>query len=551
MTDSSVQTSLRQAWFTSVVAIVSIAVLGLIMEIALGSKPADLLIKLSRARDGAQQVRMELTLLGKLLAEDPDSYPDDLPLRLAGMKDSMAAGLKLLGDSGLKPENQKAFQQLEAIFQERFLPDFINFRQPYGDQDRPKIRARLKITRDELESRLGVLERSLIQYSTKDFKETGQIKFMAASGGCILGAIGLTLLWFQVRSLQKTITQAIQQAAPVSGADAKMAENIAKYANRIRELESSNKVLRSEVDKLAPLADEVVTLRQQVSASPWETWLTAIHGRGRSTLGKGGQLGIVLEVLPDEIQSLEPSLREHTEFIRIEAPSDADKPARSRHTVLVVDEDLGNRARLLSCISGLELDVVEAASTEEGWNMLDGGLVVRLCLVGVRDGDNAGTDFGKRIKSDLRFSEVEVIFCTALMNTEELTRTLEEVASSKTPLEEAQEQLGLNSHAYGKMLQAVNTETKETLTFARTALSHGQRKAAWNRITSLKETANTVGDKGLNNAIASVEKEMDRGDVFFITTELERLERENLRLSKLAQQLLSSAPKAMNPEDVH
>lgn len=551
MTDSSVQTSLRQAWFTSVVAIVSIAVLGLIMEIALGSKPADLLIKLSRARDGAQQVRMELTLLGKLLAEDPDSYPDDLPLRLAGMKDSMAAGLKLLGDSGLKPENQKAFQQLEAIFQERFLPDFINFRQPYGDQDRPKIRARLKITRDELESRLGVLERSLIQYSTKDFKETGQIKFMAASGGCILGAIGLTLLWFQVRSLQKTITQAIQQAAPVSGADAKMAENIAKYANRIRELESSNKVLRSEVDKLAPLADEVVTLRQQVSASPWETWLTAIHGRGRSTLGKGGQLGIVLEVLPDEIQSLEPSLREHTEFIRIEAPSDADKPARSRHTVLVVDEDLGNRARLLSCISGLELDVVEAASTEEGWNMLDGGLVVRLCLVGVRDGDNAGTDFGKRIKSDLRFSEVEVIFCTALMNTEELTRTLEEVASSKTPLEEAQEQLGLNSHAYGKMLQAVNTETKETLTFARTALSHGQRKAAWNRITSLKETANTVGDKGLNNAIASVEKEMDRGDVFFITAELERLERENLRLSKLAQQLLSSAPKAMNPEDVH
>ena len=44
---------------------------------------------------------------------------------------------------------------------------------------------------------------------------------------------------------------------------------------------------------------------------------------------------------------------------------------------------------------------------------------------------------------------------------------------------------------------------------------------------------------------------MDRGDVFFITAELERLERENQRLSKLAQQLLSSAPKAMDPEDVH
>jgi len=101
------------------------------------------------------------------------------------------------------------------------------------------------------------------------------------------------------------------------------------------------------------------------------------------------------------------------------------------------------------------------------------------------------------------------------------------------------------------MLQAVNTETKETLTFARTALSHGQRKAAWNRISSLKETAITVGDKALNNAISSVEREMDRGDVFFITTELERLEQENQRLSKLAEQLLNSAPKAMNPGEVN
>ena len=551
MSDTSVQTSLRQAWFTSVVAIVSIAVLGLILEIAVGSKPAELLNKLSRARDGAEQVRMELTLLGKLLADDPDSYPTDLSQRLAGMKDSLMAGLKLLGKSGLKSDNEKAFQQLEGCFQERFLPDFINFRQPYGDQDRPKIRASLKVSRDELESRLGVFERSLVQYSAKDLKEMGQIKFMAAWGGCTLGVLGLGLLWFQVRSLQKVITLAIQQSAPVSGADAKMTENIAKYANRIREFEGSNKLLRSEVDKLAPLADEVVTLRQQGSGSPWEAWLKAIHGRGRSTLGKGGQLGIVLELAPNEILSLEPSLREHTEFVRIEAPSESDKPARSRHTVLVVDEDFGNRARLLSCFSGLDLEAVEAPSTKEAWKMMNGGLVVRLCLVGGNDGEMSGADFGQRVKSDPRFSEVEIILCSALTNLEEVTKTLEEVAASKTPLEEAQEQSGLNSHAYGKMLQAVNTETKETLTFARTALSHGQRKAAWNRITSLKETANTVGDKGLNNAIASVEKEMDRGDVFFITTELERLERENQRLSKLADQLLTSVPKAMNPGDVN
>jgi CheY-like chemotaxis protein len=298
------------------------------------------------------------------------------------------------------------------------------------------------------------------------------------------------------------------------------------------------------------LADEVVTLRQQLAAGPWINWLTAIHGRARSTLGKGGQLGVVLEIKAEEIRELEPSLREHTEFIRIEAPSEQEAPVRSRHTVLVVDDDPGNRARLLSCISGLELDVVEAASADDAWKLIDGGLVARLCLMGVRDGDPAAAEFGKRVNADPRFHGMEIILCSPLMDTTELTKTLETVAASKTPLEEAQEQSGLNSHAYGKMLQAVNTETKETLTFARTALSHGQRKAAWNRITALKETAESVGDKGFNNAIASVEKEMDRGDVFFITTELERLERENLRLSKLAQQLLSAAPKAMNPDDV-
>ena len=551
MSDTSVQTSLRQAWFTSVVAIVSIAVLGLILEIALGSKSVDLFNKHNRTRDGAEQVRTELRLLGTLLADDPDSYPADLSQRLAGMRESMTAGMQLLGKSELKPDNQKTFQQLEVCFQERFLPDFINFRQPYGDQDRPKIRASLKVSRNDLESRLNVLERDLIQYSTKDFKETGQVKMMAAYGGGVMGVMGLAVLWLQIRSLHKVIAQAILQAAPVSGADAKMTENIAKYATRIRELEGSNKLLRSEADKLAPLADEVVTLRQKGSGTPWEIWLKAIHARGRSTLGKGGQLGIVLELLPNEILSLEPILREHTEFIRIEAPSESDKPAQSRHTVLIVDEDFGNRARLLACVSGLDLEAVEAPSTQEAWKMMNGGLVVRLCLVGGNDGEISGADFGKRVKSDPRFSEVEIILCSALTNLDEVTKTLEEVAASKTPLEEAQEQSGLNSHAYGKMLQAVNTETKETLTFARTALSHGQRKAAWNRISSLKETAITVGDKALNNAITSVEREMDRGDVFFITTELERLEQENQRLSKLAEQLLSSAPKAMNPGEVN
>ena len=154
------------------------------------------------------------------------------------------------------------------------------------------------------------------------------------SGGCTLGIIGLGLLFSQTRSLQKAMIHAVNEAAPVVGADAKMAENIAKYATRIRELESANKALRAEVDKLAPLGDEVVTLRQQINQSPWEAWLKAIHGRARSTLGKGGELGLVLQITPEEIQEFEAPLREHTEFVRITATSEPDQPVRSRHTVL-------------------------------------------------------------------------------------------------------------------------------------------------------------------------------------------------------------------------
>jgi CheY-like chemotaxis protein len=549
MSDISVHTRVNQAWFTSLVAIVSISVLGLILELAMGSKPIDLFSKVSRARNGAEQIRLELVGLGKILSDNPDSYSTDLPKRLTGVKDSMTNGLQQLRQSGLKGENQEAFDQLDSYYSKRFLPDFTNFQRQIGEQDRSMIYARLRVSRSELESRLGILERSLEKFSTGHFQELVQIKLLAGVGGCVLGLFTLGLLWFQVRGLHKAVDVAIQEATPVSAADAKMAENIAKYASRIRELEGSNKTLRSEVDKLAPLADEVVTLRQQVSSSPWETWLTAIHSRARSTLGKGGQLGIVLELRPAEIQELEPALREHTEFIRIEAPSDAEKPVESRHTVLIVDDDILNRNRLQSCISGLNLDVVEAGSTAEAWKLIDGGLVVRLCLVGTRDESGAGSDFAKQVKADPRFQDLEIILCTPMMDTGALTERLETLAASKTPLEEAQEKSGLNSHAYGKMLKAVNTETKETLTFARTALSHGQRNAAWTRITALKETAGNVGDKGFNNAIESVEKEMDRGDVFFITAELERLERENQRLSKLAEQLLTSAPKTMSAEE--
>jgi CheY-like chemotaxis protein len=548
MSDSSLQTKLRQAWYTAMVTIIGVAILALILEVAIGAKPTQLLNRVGVMRDGAQQVRLELTLLGRLLADDPATYPADLPQRLAGLHSSMARGIQRM--EILKESKPEAFQRLEEVFREQFLPDFLNFSHPVGDQDRGLILERLKGSHRELETRLVEVEELLATKAGDEVEETRSIKFMSAAGGCTLGLIGLGMLFAQNRGLQKAVTKALQEAAPVVGADAKMAENIAKYAARIRDLETSNKTLRSEVDKLAPLADEVVTLRQQINHSPWEALLTAIHGRARSTLGKRGELGLVLELTPEEIQELEGPLRKHTEFVRITADPVSDEPVRSRHAVLVVEKDLTQRARLLACIAGLDLEVLEAASTEEGWSQLNQVATVRLCLVGIQEGDNAGTEFGQRVKGDPRHQDVEVIFCSPFMDTTELTQTLKSVAEGKTPIEEAQEKSGLTTHAYGKMLKAVNTETRETLTFARTALSHGQRNAAWNRISSLKETAASVGDKSLNNAIASVEREMDRGDVFFITNELERLERENQRLSKLAEQLLTSAPKAMSAEDV-
>jgi len=73
MSDISVHTRVNQAWFTSLVAIISISVLGLILELAMGSKPIDLFSKVSRARNGAEQIRLELVGLGKILSDNPDS----------------------------------------------------------------------------------------------------------------------------------------------------------------------------------------------------------------------------------------------------------------------------------------------------------------------------------------------------------------------------------------------------------------------------------------------------------------------------------------------
>jgi hypothetical protein len=550
MSDTSIQTSLRQVWYTSLVTIIGVSVLAIILEVAIGHKSTDIFGRVGRARDGAQQLRVELALLGKLLADGQGLFPPDVPRRLAGMKESMARGISEMEDSGLKADNEQAFQLLKGFFRTQFLPDFTNFQHPFGDQDRAMIVVRLKQSRDELESRLGVLERSLLKRADKEFEDSRQVRFMSAAGGSILGVIGLGLLFFQTRALQKGLAKTLATAAPVGAADAKMAENIAKYATRIRELEASNKMLRAEVDKLAPLADEVVTLRQQVNQTPWETFLVAIHARARSTLGRDGQLGIVLQISQEEIEALEGPLREHTEFVRVTSMAEEDSSPRSRHTVLIVEEDLKARARLLSCVVGLDLEVIETSSTDEAWKKLDEGAVVRLCLAGTREDNSVGAEFGKRVKADPRFHDTEVIFCSPMMDVAELTSTLKAVAESKTPIQEAQEKSGLSTHAYGKMIQAVNTETAETLTFARTALSKGQRNSAWNKITSLKETAANVGDRAFNNAIASVEREMDRGDVFFITTELERLERENQRLSTLAQQLLTKASRPMNLTDL-
>lgn len=549
MSDISVQTSLRQAMYTSVVTIIAVAVLALILEVVIGNKPSVIFDEIRRNRDGAQQFRVELALLGKALADDPEHHSKDMAKRMSGMKESMARGIALMEEAGGLPETRDSLRQLKVFFREQFLPDFLNFQHPFGDQDRSMIVVRLKASRDELESRLGVLERTLVKRASKDFEESRQIKFMSAVGGCILGAIGLTLVVFQSRSLQKSIAKVVAGAAPSAAADPKLSENVAKYAMRIRELESSNQTLRLELDKLVPLADEVVTLRQQANLSPWESWLVAIHSRARSRLTSSGRLAIELEVTPVEIEQLEGPLREHTEFTRSDSDDDGKSSTPTRHTVLVVEADPPARAKLLSCVAGLDLEVIETSSLEEAWSKLNGGVSVRLILVGVRDDDAAGPDFAQKVRADARFRGVEVILCSPLMDPAELTQNIKAVAESPRA-DEVPEKVGINTHVYGKMIQAVNTETAETLTFARTALSMGQRNSAWNRINSLRDTAAAVGDRALNNAIASVERELDRGDVFFITTELERLERENERLSKLAQQLLVGSPKTMSPKEI-
>ena len=116
MSDISVQTSLRQAMYTSVVTIIAVAVLALILEVVIGNKPSVIFDEIRRNRDGAQQFRVELALLGKALADDPEHHSKDMAKRMSGMKESMARGIALMEEAGGLPETRDSLRQLKVFF---------------------------------------------------------------------------------------------------------------------------------------------------------------------------------------------------------------------------------------------------------------------------------------------------------------------------------------------------------------------------------------------------------------------------------------------------
>jgi DNA-binding response OmpR family regulator len=84
-----------------------------------------------------------------------------------------------------------------------------------------------------------------------------------------------------------------------------------------------------------------------------------------------------------------------------------------RHAILTVDDDplislmyaevLGTRA---------EYELLQAASGEEAWRLLQHGPTPDLCILDVNMGDMSGLDLLKRIRAESSLAKMPIIMCT-------------------------------------------------------------------------------------------------------------------------------------------
>ncbi len=549
---------------TALVVVLAVAIPPLWIELAIGQDPIKTFRQHDQLRLGAQQLRLEINHLAVIASGTDDPSTQAMQRRLDGIDSSIARAMRQIEVSTRGGGASAAWRQLSDSYETRLGPALLAYRKP-GEADLGVIRGQLKSSRDEFESLLGRLDRSAVEVAERGLSRTAGLKLTTVSVALFLAILALPILVIQRANLTRSLAAMAAAAKPqkdkVAAPDPRMSEDLLKVASRVRELESANEGLEAQVLSLRERASKAEALEQRPFEIGLEAALKFLRGRSRATLGKEGQLGIVLNLLPDEIEKVQPLLQTETEFVKLEAPipAEAAPAVPSKPTILIIDDDRLNRTILRSCVTELDVNILEAEDGEKGWQVLDKGTHVDLCLCDLMMPELDGFGFAKRVHGDRRFETLDIIFCTASTEKEHIAQAaemgvrqyvvkpfnkddvlknvriaLEKSLSRKDPMTVAQERLGIDAESYAQLMAMLNREVTETITFVRTALTRGQRRAAWTRINSLRGSSQMVGDHGLAQTIIAVERELERGDVFFIITELEKLEEANRRMGQLA-----------------
>lgn len=554
---------------TAIVAALGGSVPSLWIAVATGTKPLQTFRQHDHLRNGVHQLRLEVNHLAVIAMSDDSPGTPEVQRRIDGIASSMERGMGLIEKAATPGKVSAAWRQLSESYESRLQPALIAFRRP-GESDLGVLRGQLRSSRDEFDSLLGRLERAAMENTEKGFQETSSIQMTTAAVAFFVAILILPLLVIQRANLGRSLEQLAKsvKSEKVVVQDPKVAEDLIKVANRVRELESTNEALEIQVTELRSRASRAEALEQNPVETGLEAALKFLRGRSRATLGKEGQLGIVLNLKPEELEKVQPLLQTETEFVKIEppAPPEPVPVENSKPMLLVIDDDRLNRTILRSCVSELDVQILEAEDGEKAWQILDGGTHVDLCLCDIMMPELDGFGFAKRVQGDPRFESLGIIFCTASTEKDHISQAaelgvtqyvvkpfnkedvlknvriaLEKALSRKDPMALAQERLGIDAESYAQLMSMLNREVTETITFVRTALTRGQRRAAWTRINSLRGSSQMVGDASLSQAIQHVERELEQGDVFFIITELEKLEEANRRLGQVASHMTRPA----------
>ncbi|HTI71773.1 MAG TPA: response regulator [Candidatus Limnocylindria bacterium] len=298
--------------------------------------------------------------------------------------------------------------------------------------------------------------------------------------------------------------------------------------------------------------------RPQTLVESIEFILKSLRERARVSLSREGRFSMVAQLNAEDAKNVEPVVRQAvTASVPVEDPMEPPA-ATNKPTILIVDDDRLNRT-IFKQVLGPEVDafIVEAASVDEAWKRLEEGLKPDLIVSDIVMPEKDGFEFVTRLRADNRYKHIEVIMCTAHGDVENITRagelgihdyilkpfTKEDVqrlvtgamsrgAGRPSAFLEAQRRLGLDEESYAQLAEMLSREVADTITFVRTAVTRGYRRAAITRMNSLRGSSQTVGDDGLADAIIRVEKELENGEIYFVAAELEQLEEENARLAK-------------------